>query len=222
MPITPPAQAQDRQAIRDLIEGWAVWRDAGDWARLRACWHDDGRMIATWFQGTADQFIDVCREGFSRGMRGWHSLGGMAIELAGHRAVAQTKATIATRQPVDGVLCDVVCTGRFYDVLEKRDGRWGLVLRQPIYEKDRIDPVDPATNITLDRTLLEQFPSGYRHLAYVQTKAGFTVNRHLPGLDGPEVEALYCQGAGWLRGEALTWSSPMNTEMNTQHNARPT
>ena len=115
---------------------------------------------------------------------------------------------LGSRQPVDGALCDVICTGRFYDFLEKRDGRWGIVLRQPIYEKDRIDPVDPAANIKLDRDLLEQFPPGYRHLAYVQTKAGFTVNRHLPGLDGPEVEGLYKQGAGWLRGEALTWSAP--------------
>jgi hypothetical protein len=206
--MTNSDQMQDRQAIRDLVEGWAVWRDAGDWARLRGCWHDDGRMIATWFQGTADQFVDVCLQGFSRGMRSWHILGGMAIEIVGQRAVSQAKVMLGSRQPVDGALCDVVCTGRFYDFLEKRDGRWGIVLRQPIYEKDRIDPVDPAANIKLDRDLLEQFPPGYRHLAYVQTKAGFTVNRHLPGLDGPEVEGLYKQGAGWLRGEALTWSAP--------------
>ena len=41
-------------------------------------------------------------------------------------------------------MCDVVCTGRFYDFLEQRDGRWGIVLRQPIYERDRLDPIDPA------------------------------------------------------------------------------
>jgi hypothetical protein len=200
--------AADRQAIRDLIESWVVWRDSGDWIRLRSVWHDDGRMIATWFQGTADQFIEICREGWSKGIRGWHALGGMMIDLAGTRAVAQSKTTIAQRSPVDGVLCDVVCTGRFYDFLEWRNGRWGLVLRQPIYEKDRIDPVDPAAHIKLDEALLSQFPSGYRHLAYAQTKAGYAVNRHLPGMDGPEIDALYRQGAAWLRGEALTWAAP--------------
>ena len=41
--------------------------------------------------------------------------------------------TINQRADVDDVRCDVVCTGRFYDFLEKRNGRWGLVLRQPIY-----------------------------------------------------------------------------------------
>jgi hypothetical protein len=161
--------------------------------------------LATWFQGTADEFIQVCRDGFSLGMRGWHLLGGMAIDLQGHRAVAQTKVTLASRSEVAGVLCDVVCTGRFYDMLEDRDGRWGLVLRQPVYEKDRIDTVDPAAHVELEQDLLLQFPEGYRHLAYVQTKAGYNVNRNLPGLSGPEIDALCRQGAGWLRGEALTW-----------------
>jgi hypothetical protein len=192
--------AADRQAIRDLIESWAVWRDTGDWARLRSVWHDDGRMIATWFEGTADQFIDVCRQGWSKGMRSWHALGGMAIDLSGARAVAQTKTTIAQRSLVGGVLCDVVSTGRFYDFLERRNERWGLVLRQPIYEKDRLDPVDPSAQIKLDEGLLSQFPAGYRHLGYVQTKAGYSVNRHLPGLDGPEIATLYREGERWLSG----------------------
>jgi hypothetical protein len=67
---------------------------------------------------------------------------------------------------------------------------------------------DPAAHVKLDEVLLSQFPSGYRHLAYAQTKAGYTVNRHLPGMDGPEIDALYRQGAAWLRGEALTWAAP--------------
>ena len=50
-----------------------------------------------------------------------------------------------------GVPGDVVCTGRFYDFVEKRLGRWGVVLRQPIYEKDRIDPIDPAATLELDQ-----------------------------------------------------------------------
>ena len=100
----------------------------------------------------------------------------------------------------------MLCTGRFYDFIERRDGRWGLVLRQPIYEKDRIDPVDPSAHPALDRTILEQFPAGYRHLAYLQTKIGYQVKRDMPGLQGPEVTALYARGASWLRGEALKHS----------------
>jgi hypothetical protein len=194
------SEAADRQAIRDLVENWVVWRDAGDWERFRSLWHPGGRMMATWFQGTADEFITVSQEGFARGVRILHFLGGTSIDLAGDRAIAQTKMTISQRALVHEVPCDVVCTGRFYDFLERDADRWVLVLRQPIYEKDRLDPVDPAAHLELDRALLERFPEGYRHLAYLQTNIGYQVKPDMPGLTGPEVEALYQRGARWLAG----------------------
>jgi len=196
-------EVEDRRAIRDLIENWAVWRDALMWNRFRTVWHDDGRMMATWFQGTADEFIKVSQEGYERGVRILHFLGGSSVDIAGARAIAQTKMTISQRASVDGVVCDVVCTGRFYDFLEKRNDRWGLVLRQPIYEKDRLDPIDPAAELQLDRNLLAQFPEGYRHLAYLQTRIGYKVKTDMPGLDGPQVAALYRRGEGWLKGQKL-------------------
>ena len=196
-------ELSDRLAIRDLIENWAVWRDAGDWERFRTVWHEDGVMMATWFQGSAAEFIRVTKEGWAKGVSILHFLGGTSIALAGHRAVAQTKMTISQRGKVEGVLCDVVCTGRFYDFLEKRAGRWGFVLRQPIYEKDRIDPVDPAAKLVLDPARLAGFPQGYRHLAYMQTLLGYQVKRDMPQLTGPEVERLYARGKAWLGGAPL-------------------
>jgi len=197
-------RARERLAIREVVENWALWRDAGDWERFRTVWHDDGRMMATWFQGSADEFIRVSREGFARGVSILHFLGGSSIEVAGDRAVAQTKMTISQRGDVDGVRCDVVCTGRFFDFVERREGRWGVVLRQPIYEKDRIDPVDPTAALALDAALLARFPEGYRHLAYLQTRIGYTVKPDMPGLKGPEVEALYARGRTWLAGGSPT------------------
>jgi hypothetical protein len=195
--------SDDRQAIRDLVENWVVWRDAGDWDRFRTVWHDDGRMMATWFQGPAEEFIRVSREGFERGVSILHFLGGSSIDVAGTRAIAQTKMTISQRAVVHDLVCDVVCTGRFYDFLEQRDGRWGIVLRQPIYEKDRLDPIDPSATLQLEPGLLEKFPIGYRHLAYLQTHLGFEVKPDMPGLTGPEVEALYGRGSEWLAGRPL-------------------
>jgi hypothetical protein len=193
----------NRLIIRELIENWAIWRDALMWDRFRTVWHEDGRMMATWFQGTADQFIELSRQGYERGVRILHFLGGMSVDVAGTRAIAQTKMTISQRAAVEGVPCDVVCTGRFYDFLEKRAGRWGMVLRQPIYEKDRLDPVDPSRRLALDQDLLARFPEGYRHLAYIQSKIGYKVKPDMPGLEGPAVEQLYKDGAVWLSGEPL-------------------
>ena len=202
------SEAEDRVAIRELVDNWAIWRDAGDWERFRSVWHDDGYMMATWFQGPAADFIRVSREGFERGVNILHFLGGTSIDLAGSRAIAQTKVTIMQRAPVHDVLCDVALTGRFYDFLEKRDGRWGVVLRQPIYEKDRIDPLDPSATLKLHPKILERFPVGYRHLAYLQTQVGYNVKRDMPGLKGPEVEALYARGRRWLSGVPLGSSLP--------------
>ena len=193
----------DRLAIRDLIENWAMWRDTGRWEDFRKLWHSDGVMMATWFQGGVDDFIEVSQQGFARGARTSHFQGGMSIDLKGRRAIAQTKMQIAQRGPVEGVVCDVVCAGRFYDFLEKRRGRWGLVLRQPIYERDRMSPVDPAAKVKLDKKLLARFPEGYRHLAYLQTRNGQTVKLGMPGAVGPELEALYRRGEAWLRGKKL-------------------
>ena len=193
----------DREQIRRLIEDWVIWRDAGDWDRFLTVWHPEGRMMATWFQGTAAEFADISRAGFERGVRILHVLGGTSVDVEGDRAIAQTRMAIHQRADVEGVACDVVCTGRFYDFFERRDSRWGLMLRQPIYEKDRLDPIDPAAHLDLDRELLERFPEGYRHLAYLQTRIGYDVKPDMPGVTGPELDALYRRGAAWLAGDGI-------------------
>jgi hypothetical protein len=189
----------DKLEIRELIENWAIWRDSGDWQRFATVWHDDGWMSATWFQGPAADFIRVSQEGWSRGVRILHFLGGSNIEVVGSRAVVQTKMTISQRASVQGAWCDVVCTGRFFDFFENRACRWGMVRRQPIYEKDRVDPIVPGTRLSLDLDRLAALPEGYRHLAYIQQEIGYEVKLNMPGLLGAEVDALYEAGRQWLR-----------------------
>ena len=192
----------DQGEIRQLIDNWVLWRDAGLWDRFATVWHDDGWMTATWFQGPASRFIEISRDGFERGVNILHFQGAHTADVVGSRAVAQTKMQIHQRATVDGVLVDVVVTGRFYDFVEKRSARWGIVRRQPIYEKDRMDPVDPAATLTLDPERLARFPEGYRHLAYLQSSVGFTVKDNLPGLKGAAVQKLYAEGIAWLEGSA--------------------
>jgi hypothetical protein len=196
-------EVSDRRIIRELVENWAVWRDARLWDRFRTVWHSDGRMMATWFQGSFEEFIAMNDAGWKKGVRILHFLGGSTIDVKGDRAIAQTKMTISQRAPVEGVICDVVCTGRFYDFFAHREGRWGLVLRQPIYEKDRFDPVEPSAKLELDKDLLARFPEGYRHLAYLQTRIGYQVKPDMPGIEGEELDKLYARGAGWLEGGPL-------------------
>ena len=198
---------RDELEIRQMVERWAVWRDAGDWERFATVWHPDGVMMATWFQGPFLEFIRVTQEGWAKGVSILHFLGGSAVEVAGERAIAQTKMTISQRGMVEGasgpVLCDVVCTGRFYDFVVRHEGGWKLLHRQPIYEKDRIDPVDPSAVLQLDQQALAGFPEGYRHLAYIQTRIGYKVKMDMPMLKGEGVQALYGRGRRWLQGGEL-------------------
>jgi hypothetical protein len=197
----------DERAIQAIVDQWVIYSDAGDWERFEKLWHEDGWMSATWFQAPAAEFCRRRREGWEKGVSIIHFLGAHTSDIEGNRAIAQTKMTISQRAPVHDVVCDVLCTGRFYDFFEKRNGRWGMVRRQPIYEKDRIDPVDPTAKLELDAALLARFPEGYRHLGYLQTQVGYKVKESgMPGLKGPEVEKLYAEGKAWLAGSATPGS----------------
>ena len=109
------AEIEDDRLIRELLQNWAIWRDAGDSERFRTVWHPDGRMMATWTQGTGDEFIEISKQAWAKGISILHFLGGISVDLAGKRAISQTKMTISQRAEVEGVLCDVHCTGRFED-----------------------------------------------------------------------------------------------------------
>jgi len=189
---------RDKLEIREVIESWAIWRDTGDFERLAGCYHDDATMNTAWFRGPASVFVERARANFARGNTSTHVLGASAIDVQGERAVAQTRVIIGMREMLDGALYDIACQGRFYDLFEQRHGRWAIVERQPTYEKDRADPVIPGRTTTFDEELIAKFPPAYQFLAYALTKRGAEVMRNLPGLKGPEVEALYARGRAWL------------------------
>jgi len=195
---------KDIAQIRDLIERWVVYRDAFLWDKFRTIWHPEGRMKATWSDSTFEAFIAKTEEGVKHGLNILHILGGSAIETNGNRAVSMTKMIILQRAEVEGVLCDVSSYARHYDLWEKRQGRWGLVSRETIADKDRIDPVDHTQQVHLDQNLLQQFPKEYRHLAYLQTKLGYAVNKDVPRLSGGKaLEDLYRRGESWLAGNPV-------------------
>jgi hypothetical protein len=196
----------DRLAIRELADNWLTYRDNRDWKKFLEVWHEDGVMMTTWGGKTSPQgFADAAAAGYARGDRMLHSNGGTTVELAGDRAIGQTKMRIMQRGPVDGVLCDVTCIGRNFDFYEKRGGRWGLVLRQPIYERDFCVPVNPDETVALDPEIMARRPEGYQRLAYLQEGLGYTIKPDMPTESGPELAALLVQAETWLAGGELTW-----------------
>ena len=203
---TAASELLDRLAIRELAENWIVYRDTRDWERFLEVWHEDGSLMTTWGGRASPQsFTEAATRGYAQGDRAIHANGGTAVQLAGDRAIGQTKLRIMQRGMVEGVECDVTCLGRSYDFYERREGRWGLVLRQVIYERDSIATVDPNATVTLDPDRLARFPQGYARLAYLQEGLGHKITADMPTAEGPRLDALVEQGRSWLDGGPLTW-----------------
>lgn len=196
----------DRLAIRELVEDWFVYRDNRDWERFLTVWHEGGVMMTTWGGQTTPQgFADAAERGYERGDRMLHECGPTTVEVRGNRAIAQSKLRIMQRGPVEGVVCDVDCIGRAYDFVERRAARWGIVLRQPIYERDFIQPVDPSERVRLDPDKLAALPDGYARLGYLQAGLGYTIKPDMPTASGPDLDALLAAGKAWLAGGPLAW-----------------
>ena len=196
--MTGIAQLLDRAAITDLVQRWGLARDVGRWDELRATFTADGIMHTTWFVGSADEFVRRSMEAARKGARAQHFIGAATIDLSADRAVAETRMMLLLRAPLAGHEVDVTCYGRFHDRLVRDGGRWKIAIRVPIYEKDRLDPLDPSSDLKLDPAELARHPEGYRHLAYVQASGGMTVTQGLPTPNSEALTRLYAEGAAWL------------------------
>ncbi len=193
----------DRAQIRAIVDGWIMWRDGGAWDQLLSAWHPEGRMSSTRFEGLAADFVEQTRRAYEAGARVRHAQSGFRCEIAGDRAFAVTGMTITQRGDLDGVPIDIACTGCFVDFLSFRDGRWALDRRQPAYDWDRVDPVRPGAALAFDEELLATFPHAYRHLAYLQHRAGHTINLDLPDARGASWKKLMSDASGWIEDESV-------------------
>ena len=59
----------ERLTIREIVENWALLRDARRWDRFRELWHEEGRMITTWIEGSFEEFIKASQAGYEKGVR---------------------------------------------------------------------------------------------------------------------------------------------------------
>ncbi len=188
------------QSIERLIRAWALWRDTRQWDLLRTCYWPGARVRTTWLEGTAEDFIEASIRSATNphAPLAQHALGGTTVRMSGDRALAETRMTILLRTEIDGVEIDITAWGRFVDRLVCAQGEWRLVQRDPIHEKDRLDPVDPQANLKLDPTRLAAQPRAYRHIAYVQSLGGARITPDLVEHNSPAQQALYEACNHWL------------------------
>jgi hypothetical protein len=192
----------DRAAMVQVVQDWGLARDTGRWDRLRACFAPGATMRTTWFAGSATEFVERSIAAAASGSRAQHFIGAASIEIDGDRALVETRMILMVRARLDGIEVDATCHGRFHDQFVRHQGQWRILHRVPIYEKDRLDVLDPARTIMLDPRRLAAHPEGYRHLAYLQAANGASITPDLPTPGSASLERLHAQGAAWLHAQA--------------------
>jgi hypothetical protein len=190
--------AASEYAIVLVAQRWGLARDTGAWDALSSCYHPGALMSVTWYQGTCEGFIAASRANYERGSRSQHFLGGTLARIVDDRAIVQTRVAIMLRGLIDGVAVDVSTLGRFYDRFERRAGDWRITERHCVYDKDRLNPVEPGAQLKLDPAILARFPEGYQYLAYLLVAAGRQVADDLPTLHSGALDRLLQSGERWL------------------------
>jgi hypothetical protein len=196
----------DKIACAELIQNWGVFRDQGKWKELRGTFTPDGHISVSWFRGPFEQFVERCRASFGAS-HSWsrHHLFAPAVEIAGDRAVAETSVTIRVRQPFNGIAVDLTSCSRFLDRVERHAEGWLIAERVAIYERDRLDPVEPsaAFDELFKAANTAQYPEQYRYMAFRLAHAeGRSLASVIYRDGGAETADLYARFSAWLAGKS--------------------
>src|SRR3974390_3286572 len=163
----------DKFAIAELINAWGLYRDQGKWKELRSTFTHDGHISVSWFRGPFEQFVERCRASYGAGHT-WsrHHLSAPVVKVHKHRAIAETSVIIRVRQKFQGVEVDLPSCSRFLDRVERyhdgNGGGWLIAERAAIYERDRLDPVEPspAFDALFETAGTAHYPEQYRYMAF--------------------------------------------------------
>ncbi|GES60554.1 hypothetical protein ATEIFO6365_0006001500 [Aspergillus terreus] len=205
---TDDASTLERFKIRELSEGWPIHRDACEWTDLRAIFDPRAFLNICWLQLYRDDAINKWANGWKNGEYIMHRVLGHAVEIKGDRAINKMKVTISWRfSDEDGVEWDCDCDVRFVLFFGKQPQGWQIFCNHPIYEKDKIVPVNPSRIPKIDPEAVAKEPKGYRYLAYSIRRLGYPIKTNLPQLYGRERDLVYQEMVDWLDGKEIDFSA---------------
>jgi len=222
----PDHLALERYKLRELAEGWPMYRDACEWENFESIFAPNAYVYTTWTGRTFyKDFIKVSKAGMDEGAFIMHRCHGASTDIneSVTRAVTKMKATITQRFDLDGCVVDAESDCRFCFFWEKGVvlgdgaadavplGEWRARFVRHWYEKDKLIPVNPSKVPRLDESKLEDYPSGYRYLSYCQEHTlKIKIKHDMPGhrregqnANGKAHDLLYHQCKQWLEGEDI-------------------
>jgi hypothetical protein len=195
---------EDEHQIASLLIRWGHARDSDDWETLAECFHDDATIHISWISGSAKDYIARSRAMAAArklGEHAKHSISGPWIRVNRDRAFSRCHANLYVRTTIDSHEFDLQSWIRFFDLLERRDGVWRIVKRSAVYEKDRLEPVDPrgVPKNFFDDMELSAFPASAKFLCYWQLRSGRSPSTdNIISVYSDEERALREEGERWL------------------------
>src|SRR4029434_2235594 len=195
---------EDEHQIASLLIRWGHARDSYDWETLAGCFHDDATIHISWISGSAKDYIARSRAMAAARKPGEHAkhlISGPWIRVSGDRAFSRCHANLYVRATITGHEFDLQSWIRFFDLLEKKDNVWRIVKRTAVYEKDRLEPVDPrgVPKDFFDDMELSGFPASAKFLCYWQLRSGRSPSTDIISAYSDKERALRTEGEVWLK-----------------------
>lgn len=189
--------------IAELINNWAFYRDQGRWDSLLETFHEDGTISLSWYDGPYQEFVSGSRRLAEAHQDTLikHQMGTPSIAVNGERALSEVNVTIMVRAVTPTASFEQTSYARFLDRVERRNGRWRLVRRTAIYERDRVDPVDRRAVPAALFENLEQYPQQVMFLASAMRTRGATLSKTAVLDKSIELERLYSESKLWLSND---------------------
>lgn len=124
----------DREQIRDCLARLARGEDRRDAALISAAYWPDSTTDYGVFKGSFDEYLAWVVPGADAITNTQHVLGQSYIELDGDTAKVETQVISYHRVDMGEGEQDTCIGGRYLDVFQKRDSKWGVAERTMLYD----------------------------------------------------------------------------------------
>lgn len=123
------AEFGDREAIRDCLFRYSRGVDRRDEDLIRSAYWPDATDTHLKYSGSAEGFIRKTLPTLRTMDQTMHFIGNILIRLNGARAAAESYVYGYHRLQNDGVMRDVIASGRYLDRFERRGDEWRIAAR---------------------------------------------------------------------------------------------
>jgi hypothetical protein len=199
-------EAIDRSEIINVVSKSVIARDSGLWDQLAECYHSEAEFSSSWWTGKPSDFVKAADKKLKatrdEGGEQKHITSNHWIVINGDRATAECDLVLFTRTTVEGTELDFATWSRRLHLMAREDGEWKIWRRFAIYEKDRVDPVDPAVDLAqrLQQAELAKYPRQLRHHLWRNEVRGSEPARNLCIRGTAQESAVREEARKWISG----------------------